>query len=184
METNLNNLNDVSDQSGQDERAEGEPAEPPQPIELLDRTARLRADETQIIVESLRALVERIDVACERVTIECVDDARMSFLHSRWKNDPDTTDVLTFPMSQPTAPLDVDIAVCVDEAERRGAEMGHSRAKELLLYALHGVLHCNGHDDVDPNDFDRMHAEEDRLLEAAGIGALFAPLTERKETEQ
>jgi ssRNA-specific RNase YbeY (16S rRNA maturation enzyme) len=81
--------------------------------------------------------------------------------------------------------VDVDIAICVDEAARRGqgaaqidgsaasASAPHGTRGEILLYALHGLLHAAGHDDRDDDSYARMHAEEDRILEAAGFGRLF-----------
>jgi ssRNA-specific RNase YbeY (16S rRNA maturation enzyme) len=38
---------------------------------------------------------------------------------------------------------------------------------------LHALLHACGHDDRDAASHARMHAEEDRILEAAGFGRLF-----------
>jgi probable rRNA maturation factor len=105
-----------------------------------------------------------------RLTVRLVVDAEMSRLHARHMNDPTTTDVLTF-----VDGAEADVAVCVDEARRRSAEMGHDLRRELLLYALHGLLHAVGFDDRTPADFERMHAEEDRLLAAIGVGATFAP---------
>ncbi len=71
--------------------------------------------------------------------------------------------------------LDVDILVCADEAAREAGSYGHSVAQELLLYVLHGTLHCLGHDDHDEASHAAMHAAEDRVLAATGIGATFAP---------
>jgi probable rRNA maturation factor len=67
------------------------------------------------------------------------------------------------------------VAVCVDEARRRSAELEHPLERELLLYALHGMLHAAGMDDRTPEDFTRMHAEEDRLLAAVGLQPTFEP---------
>ena len=39
--------------------------------------------------------------------------------------------------------------------------------------ALHGVLHCTGFDDRDAAGAAAMHAEEDRILGAIGVGATF-----------
>ena len=44
----------------------------------------------------------------------------------------------------------------------------------MLLYAVHGLLHCAGFDDHETAAFDRMHAEEDRILRAIGVGPIFA----------
>jgi probable rRNA maturation factor len=122
----------------------------------------------------MRGHLERLRVLAApelvRLTIRLVDDAEMRRLHARHMNDPTTTDVLTFADGN-----EVDVAVCVDEARRRAAELGHDLSRELLLYSLHGLLHAVGFDDREPADFERMHAEEDRLLAAIGIAATFAP---------
>jgi probable rRNA maturation factor len=62
----------------------------------------------------------------------------------------------------------------VDEAGRQSAVRGHTVEQELLLYVVHGVLHCLGHDDHDPDAAARMHAEEDRVLAAVGVGVTYA----------
>jgi probable rRNA maturation factor len=67
------------------------------------------------------------------------------------------------------------VAVCVDEARRRSAELEHPLERELLLYALHGMLHAAGMDDRTPDEFARMHAQEDRLLAAIGLEPTFRP---------
>jgi rRNA maturation RNase YbeY len=109
----------------------------------------------------------------------------MRMLHARHMNLDSTTDVLTFAQNAPGEPIDVDVAICVDEAARRGqgAPEGsasgtahvaaHGTRGEILLYALHGLLHAAGHDDRDAESYARMHAEEDRILDAAGFGRLF-----------
>jgi len=123
-----------------------------------------------------------------RVHVEIVDEAAMARLHERHSGIAGSTDVLTFPSrpSEPDSgtrhgglnellPIDVDIVACVDEASRRGAEFGHGAEREILLYAVHGLLHCAGFDDHDPDSFDRMHLEEERILDAIGVGATFRP---------
>jgi probable rRNA maturation factor len=112
-------------------------------------------------------------VPVARVTVEVIDDHRMAALHERFSSVPGTTDVLTFPGSGPGEPVEVDIAICVDEAARQSAARGHELRRELLLYALHGLLHCTGFDDRTPDDHARMHAEEDRILQAIGLGAVY-----------
>ena len=126
---------------------------------------------------ALRALGARGEVR-----VRVVEDAVMAAAHEGFAGVPGTTDVLTFDLAEPglggaggSDILDVDILVCVDEAARQGAARGHAVERELLLYIVHGVLHCLGHDDHDPAAAARMHAEEDRVLELLGIGATYAP---------
>ncbi len=111
------------------------------------------------------------------VRVRMVGDAEMAAAHLKFSNVPGTTDVLTFDLSGGATArggaLDVDILACVDQARRQAAARGHSSERELLLYILHGALHCMGHDDHDEAAYQRMHAEEDRILTAIGIGPIF-----------
>jgi probable rRNA maturation factor len=109
------------------------------------------------------------------VTVRVVGDEEMARLHVRHANVPGTTDVLTFPQSPAGEPIEADIAICVDEAARRASEFGHTAERELLLYCVHGLLHCTGFDDHTDEAYERMHAEEDRLLASVGVEPTFAP---------
>lgn len=110
-----------------------------------------------------------------RISIRVVQDEEMSRLHAKYSNVSTTTDVLTFVDGELESGIEVDLALCVDEAERRSAEFGHSVENELALYAVHGLLHAIGFNDQDEEDARQMHAEEDRILTAIGLGAVFLP---------
>jgi probable rRNA maturation factor len=150
------------------ERLRGERLHPATPVELLHGGLVGSAD-AEWLVGSLGRLRALAAPELRRFTVRLVADAEMSRLHGRHLNDATTTDVLTFVDGD-----EADVAVCVDEARRRSAELGHDLRRELLLYGLHGLLHAVGFDDRTPLDFDRMHAEEDRLLREIGVGATFA----------
>ena len=117
-------------------------------------------------------------VAGGELNVLVVDDAAMASLHADFSGDPTPTDVLTFDLTEtaagPAAVVEGDIAVCRDVAARRAAERGHPVREELLLYAVHGLLHLLGEDDHDPAAFARMHAREDAILSAIGVGPRFA----------
>jgi probable rRNA maturation factor len=114
------------------------------------------------------------------VRVRLVDDVEMAAAHERYSGIAGTTDVLTFDLRDPEEAaaeptrLDVDILACVDEARRQAAGRAHAVERELLLYILHGVLHCLGEDDHDDAAYARMHAREDEVLEAIGAGRVFA----------
>jgi probable rRNA maturation factor len=128
----------------------------------------------QRLSEVLEILDGEGETRCTRVSIRVVDDVEMDEAHRRFSGVEGTTDVLTF-VSDETSGLGVDVVVCLDEADRRAAEFGHAVDRELLLYAVHGVLHALGHDDHEPEAHARMHAEEDRLLRAIGVGPVYRP---------
>lgn len=128
-------------------------------------------DMAQWLEQQLRALQHAGAPTPKRLTVQCVNDQTMGELHMRHMNNPCTTDVLTFADGD-----EADVAVCVDEASRRAKELNHELREELLLYCLHGLLHAGGMDDQTPADFAAMHAEENRLLRAIGLGEIFGAI--------
>jgi len=66
-----------------------------------------------------------------------------------------------------------EVVVCVPEARRRAAREGTDVRRELLLYALHGMLHLCGFDDRTERGFARMHRTEDMILTQLGVGPVF-----------
>lgn len=113
------------------------------------------------------------------VRVRVGNDAEVASVHQRHLGVAGTTDVITFDLTDPTvagpAPfVDADLLVCFDEAERQAGARGIPVERELLLYIVHGVLHCLGHDDHDAAEAARMHAREDEILAAIGVGATFA----------
>jgi probable rRNA maturation factor len=106
-----------------------------------------------------------------------VGDVQMTLLHRTHAGVDGTTDVLSFDLStgEPGTAIEADIAVNVAEADRRATQFKHSIERELLLYCVHGLLHCAGYDDHDEPHFSAMHAEEDRILSLIGVGPTFDP---------
>lgn len=113
-------------------------------------------------------------VAGGELNLAVVDDGQISELHGQYLGIAGTTDVLTFDLrDDPGQPVQGDIVVCMDEARRQAQDRGHDTRLELLLYAVHGLLHLLGEDDHDPADYEKMHKREDDLLTRAGLGAVF-----------
>jgi probable rRNA maturation factor len=104
-----------------------------------------------------------------------VGDKTMSELHERFMNIPGPTDVLTFPLEHDARGRCVagEVVVCVPEARRHAKERRTSVRDEVLLYAIHGMLHLSGFDDRTPSDYRTMHRTEDRILTQLGVGAVF-----------
>lgn len=146
-------------------------------VSITDATRRLSRADQDFLADCLARAIARLGAVGE-CRVQVIADAAMADAHETYGGVPGTTDVLTFDLTDGEGAgrgeLDVDIMVCLDEAERQAIARGHEPRRELLLYAIHGVLHCLGHDDHDDDAFARMHAEEDRLMEWLGVGATFA----------
>ncbi len=110
------------------------------------------------------------------LSVALVGDARMSELHEQFMGISGPTDVITFPLDQDRRgrALSGEVIVCIPEARRRSKAEGTALRDEILLYALHGMLHLSGFDDTTPAKFKAIHREEDRILEIIGRGRVFA----------
>ena len=137
----------------------------------------LGEDRSSVDIDWLRRtiylILPELSRPVNRLAVLLLDDPAMTRLHQQTLGIPETTDVLTFESSPSSGPLDVDIAVCVNEAARQAVRRGWSCERELLLYVLHGLLHCAGYDDDTEDHAQRMHAVEDHILERIGVGRTF-----------
>ena len=111
------------------------------------------------------------------VAVRIVNDEAMSNLHSMHAGIDSSTDVLTFDHVSNEDAVRADIAICVDVAEREAQSRNNTIQNEMLLYILHGVLHCCGFDDHDDATHQKIHTEEDRVLTAIGVGAVWSNVT-------
>ena len=109
------------------------------------------------------------------VSILLVDEPRMEELHIEWMDEPGATDVLSFPMDELTAPLPGeaapegmlgDIVLCPAFAERQALVAGSNLVDELALLLTHGILHCLGHDHLEPEEHALMFGLQAQLLDA------------------
>lgn len=152
--------------------------DPPEPGVEVDVAVDLpAADREGLVAEMqrvLRGACEMLGESRARLGVVIIDDEQMTTLHDQFMQIPETTDVLTFDLrAEADEPVEGELYLCHDEARRRAAQLAHPVEKELLLYAVHGLLHLVGYDDHDPEQWKRMHAEEDRLLERLGVGRVF-----------
>ncbi|HAI13691.1 MAG TPA: rRNA maturation RNase YbeY [Phycisphaerales bacterium] len=166
--------------ASQDDSPEGSSDDDhPQPlaISLNFQTADIHPPIEGWLDVQLLHLAQLAGVQQMQLSVVIVADEQMSQLHEQYMDITGTTDVLSFDLSDdPSSPeqIEGELILCIDEASRQAASREHETRLELLLYALHGMLHLMGFDDHDDDEYDRMHAREDELLIKAGFEALFA----------
>ena len=116
------------------------------------------------------------------LSLALVGDATMSRLHRQFLKKTGPTDVLTFELEHDAAGsvTSGEVVTCVPEAARQARRLGVSVERELLLYALHGMLHLSGFDDRTASEFRAMHRMEDDILTRLGLGATFAVAPRRR----
>jgi probable rRNA maturation factor len=119
----------------------------------------------------------RSPVALKEISIVIVGDRRMSALHKTFMNIAGPTDVLTFPIDEDSRGnvTSGEIYICLPEAKRQAKSLGIPVKNELLLYAIHGILHLLDYDDRTDRGYRAMHLLEDQLLTQLGVGPVFSP---------
>lgn len=102
------------------------------------------------------------------VTLVLTDDAQLQQLNLDFLGIDAPTDVLAFPAGDTDPETGQvylgDVVISVPRAVEQAAEHDHSPAAELLLLAVHGMLHLLGYDHADDAERMRMWAAQDEIL--------------------
>jgi probable rRNA maturation factor len=115
----------------------------------------------------LRACGDRLEVGSRTsLCVRLTDDVELRDLNGRFLGVDASTDVLAFPSDDPGRVGDVAISV-----ERALAQSSDGVA-ELRLLAVHGLLHCLGHDHGEQGPAVRMTALTRVLLPGADVPEL------------
>lgn len=143
----------------------------------LSASRRFRGLQQRWLASITRRACVTLGVRSGDLSIRLADDHEMSRLHKQHKGTSGPTDVLTFDFTDPgdsqRGHLEVEIIIGAEVAQREAVKRGHAPRNEALLYIIHGLLHCLGHDDHDPSQAAAMHRREDQVLKAVGVGAAY-----------
>ncbi len=135
-------------------------------LDFFDHTQRLNEDDWAWFCGQSQKALERC--ALEKgagdsdfpeltaIEISVISDEAIAQVHKDFLDDDTPTDVITFPHGE--------ILVSLDTAEREARSQKHDTKAELLLYVIHGFLHLHGHDDLEDQPREKMHAVQERVL--------------------
>jgi probable rRNA maturation factor len=117
---------------------------------------------------SLAPLLRRCGATLEvparaSLSVRLTDDVELSQLNTRFRGVEAPTDVLAFPTEEPGHVGDLAISV------ERALVQAEDGVAELRLLAVHGLLHCLGHDHADRDGAAAMTAETRRLLPGQAV---------------
>ena len=101
------------------------------------------------------------------LAVRLTSDAELHALNRDFRRVDQPTDVLAFPGDDPTHVGDVAISV-----ERALAQAPGAPHEELRLLAVHGLLHCLGHDHAEAAEAATMTQLTRRLLPDQEVAAL------------
>jgi probable rRNA maturation factor len=120
--------------------------------------------ERDLVVRAAAAAAAFAGRAALPVSLLLTDAAEIARLHGEFLADPAETDVMSFALDG-----GVEVVANVQRAGREAQRRGVTRADELALYVVHGVLHACGFDDVESADRRRMREAEHAVLGALGV---------------
>ena len=104
------------------------------------------------------------------ISLAFVDSPTIHRLNLRYLQHDEPTDVLSFPLSDPSAKrLSGELVIGVEVAKAQADERGHDVQVELALYVIHGLLHLCGHDDHDAASAAQMRQRERLYLGQLGL---------------
>ena len=129
----------------------------------------------------INAIGVRFNLADASVSIAIVDDNEITKVNKRFLNKDNTTDCISFDLSDDEHPADsnsnytkvFELIVNGQMAVRQSEQRGHSPEAELALYVTHGMLHNLGFDDATQSQAAKMHHAEDDILDQLGYGAVY-----------
>ncbi len=144
-------------------------------VEVDNRTAE-RPDEAGLAARIDEVLDEQ-GASDGEVALILVGPSEMQGLNREYRGRDEVTDVLAFPIDErdelPSGMprLLGDVVICLDRCTEQAAEQGNSPGAELVVLAVHGVLHLLGYDHE--TDDGAMLALQDRLT--TGLGEVAWP---------
>jgi probable rRNA maturation factor len=106
----------------------------------------------------LRPILDELAPGGGGFAVRLAGDRTLRRLNREFRGRDTVTDVLSFPGEAGPEGLHLgDVVISIPAARRQAAAAGHTAARELRLLALHGLLHCLGHDhETDRGEMDRV----------------------------
>ena len=98
------------------------------------------------------------------IGITFVDTKRIKRLNKKYMKKREATDVLSFSLGRRRGEIIGDIYISSDEAKHNAKRFNTCFRKEILLYAIHGVLHTLGFGDKSAVEKKKIRRLESKFL--------------------
>jgi len=122
------------------------------------------ADELPTRAQVRRWVAAALEHAAE-VTVRIVDAEEAQALNQDYRQKGYVPNVLTFEYGEITpGVLGGDVVICAPVVEREAREQGKPLKDHYAHMTVHGVLHLQGYDHIDPADADIMESREAAIL--------------------
>jgi probable rRNA maturation factor len=110
------------------------------------------------------ALEHHFGAQSYELCLHLVEAKEIARVNERFLRHIGPTDVITFGDAEGRPGWHGEIFICAEMAVRQAKEFRTSWQEEIVRYAIHGLLHLQGHDDRSQTARKKMKREEDRLM--------------------
>jgi probable rRNA maturation factor len=112
------------------------------------------------------SICRQFGLSSAMVSVVVLDDESMRKANKRFLKKDAVTDVISFDLSdEDKAERNFELVINGERARKEGESRGHKPEGELALYVVHGLLHNLGFDDSDETKAEKMHRQEDEILQ-------------------
>jgi probable rRNA maturation factor len=127
------------------------------------------------LIDAARLILLEYNLEQGDVGIILTDNGTLHQLNRQYRGKDAPTDVLSFGMIEPGQLADAsagreddlvvgDVYISMDKAEKQAREAGHHPHREILILAVHGMLHLVGYDHADDGGYAVMQKREMQIL--------------------
>jgi len=142
-------------------------------INCMHQDYALPGSLAQMLTKNLEKLLGEYSLDGGEVGLILVDDQYIQSLNKQYRDKDTPTDVLSFSFLEPgngeetgDAEFAVgDIYISIDRAREQALDAGHSLEREIVLLAVHGLLHLLGYDHEEEEERKVMQNKERTILE-------------------
>jgi len=155
-------------------------------LELYDQTvAGARTEDLQLVRELIALAGKTLKLRDDtEVSVTLMNNDAIQKINEEYRGVDRPTDVISFAMHDDDEddlivmdpemaaemPLNLgDIMISVDKVDEQAAFLKHSRERELGYLVVHGFLHLNGYDHMQPADETELFALQRKILESYGL---------------
>ena len=137
-------------------------------IEIVNQQKAMKVPEAKIRALLRHVMAEELGYEVN-ISVAVVTDARIAELNEAFLNHVGATDVLAFPFGEKEASTESEavfgeIVISAERAMEEAQRRNVSPEIELLLYAVHGMLHLVGYDDASITQRREMRQREAEVL--------------------
>ncbi|HED23773.1 MAG TPA: rRNA maturation RNase YbeY [Firmicutes bacterium] len=128
---------------------------------------------TEKLIKMISDLLGEYGLSGGETAVIIAGDGYLHDLNRRFRDRDMPTDVLSFSYIDlgigPDREHELDFAfgdiyISIDRAREQAEEAGHSLEREIMLLAIHGMLHLLGYDHEEEKDAAKMRKREQELL--------------------